>query len=109
MILPQYLATSAEVDAFEQVARQHQSVFREIVLLADRRESLSRFERRGDGSEWADHNRRMVASHGGPVFLGDLHDRLLELLRQRPSAVVIRSEPEAVEQTYAMLEEVLVG
>jgi predicted kinase len=109
VILPQYLATPPEVDAFEQVARKHHADFREVVLLADKRESLDRFERREDDSDWSAHNKRVVAGHGGPVFLGDLYDRLLELLRQRPSAVVITSAPEAVEETYAMLEGVLHG
>jgi len=109
VIVPQDLATSVEVDAFAQVADEQGADFREIVLLADKRESLDRFERHEDGSEWAEHNRRVVARHGGPVFLGELHDRLLELLRQRPSAVVITSEPDAVEETYAVLEQALRG
>jgi hypothetical protein len=32
-----------------------------------------------------------------------MYDRLMEVLRLRPAAVVVRSEPEAVETTYAAL------
>jgi hypothetical protein len=40
-------------------------------------------------------------------MLAAMYDQLLEFLRLRPSAVVVRSEPEAVEKTYASLLQVL--
>jgi hypothetical protein len=103
VILPQYLARADEIIAFERVAHDQGAVFREVVLLDDRSESIARFERRRDDSAWDEHNRRLVALWGGPALLADMYDRLTEVLRLRPSAVVVRSEPEAVEDTYALL------
>ena len=88
-------------------AHEQGADFREVVLLDEKAESIARFERRRDDSAWDKHNRRLVALEGGPVMLAAMYNRLLEVLRLRPSAVVVRSEPEAVEQTYASLTRVL--
>jgi predicted kinase len=103
VVLPQYLARLEEIEAFEQVADAEGADFREVVLLDGKAESLARFDRRRDGSPWGEHNRRLVARHGGPVLLAAMYDRLLEVVALRPSAVVVRAEPEAVEDTYALL------
>lgn len=107
VILPQYLARLDEIDAFESVAHEQGAEFREVVLLAEKTESIARFDRRTDDSEWGERNRRLVALHGGPLMLASMYDRLLEILQLRPSAVVVRSEFDAVENTYASLTEVL--
>ena len=103
VILPQYLARPEEIDAFEQVACERGADFREIVLLAERTESIARFDRRVDDSAWGEHNRRIVALQGGPVFLAAMYDRLLDIVQLRPSAVIVLSEPGAIESTYAAL------
>ena len=46
---------------------------------------------------------------GGDAFLGAMYDRLLDVLRARPSAVVVHSEPDAVEKTYAAPEQAVAG
>lgn len=108
VVLPQYLAKLEEIKRFEQVALDNGATFREIVLLADKPESIDRFERRQDLSEWDEHNRALVARHGGPAMLADLYDRLLAMVASRPSAMVVRSKPEAIEATYAAIEAPLV-
>ena len=40
-------------------------------------------------------------------MLAAMYDRLLALLEARPSGVVVRSEPDAIEATYAALESAL--
>jgi len=49
------------------------------------------------------HNRALVAQHEGSSMLAAMYDQLLEVLMLRPSAIVIRSELGAVEDTYASL------
>jgi hypothetical protein len=107
VILPQYLALADEISAFERVAHDQGAAFRELVLLDDRSDSVARFEHRRDDSTWDEHNRRLVALWRGPALLADVYDRLIEVLRLRPSAVVVRSELEAVEDTYASLVQAL--
>ena len=107
VIVPQYLARVDEIDAFERVAHEHGADFREVVILDEKAGSIARFDRRRDDSAWGEHNRRLVALRGGPVMLAAMYDRLLEILQLRPSAVVVRSEPEAVENTYASLTRAL--
>lgn len=103
VILPTHLGEAAEIEEFERIAADHGADFHEIVLLADRAEAIRRFERRTDLTEWDLHNRAIVAELGGPDFLAALHDQV-ERIAERPSVVVIRSEPDAIEQTYEALE-----
>jgi predicted kinase len=103
VVLPQYLGRIEEIERFERVARECGARFREIVLLDDRAPSIARFDSRQDDSDWGQHNRQVVAAQGGPAFLAAMYDRLVEVLRLRPAALVIRSAPGAIEETYAAL------
>lgn len=103
VVLPQYLARLEAIEAFEEVARAQGAEFRELVLLDGREESVERFHLRRDDSPWGVHNRELVAHRGGSAMLADMYDRLLDVLRHRPSAVVVRSDLDAVEGTYAAL------
>lgn len=107
VVLPQNITRLSEVEAFAAIAREQGADFREVVLLDDRAAALARFDDRTEDTEWNQHNRRLVESLGGVAFLGEMYDRLLEVVERRPSAVVIRSVPGAVEETYAALEDAL--
>lgn len=107
VVLPQYLARPDEIDAFEKVAHQQGAAFREVVLLDEKAEVVARFDRREDDSEWGRHNRRLVSDGGGPMLLAAMYDRLMEILPLRPSAVIVRSQADAVEDTYSSLIQAL--
>ena len=107
VVLPQFLGRLSEIERFEEVALANGAAFREVVLLADRPESLARFQRREDLTEWDVHNRALVARLGGEAFLARMYDQLQAVLAARPSAVVIHSEPDAIEATYAAVEAAL--
>ncbi len=107
VILPQYLARLDEIEAFEAVARRQGAEFREIVLLAEKSASIERFESRRDDTAWGEHNRRLVAVMGGRSMLADMYDRLLDIVKLRPSTVIVRSEPGDVEHTYRLLTQAL--
>lgn len=107
VVLPQYLARLDEIAAFERVAHGQGAEFREVVLLDDKEESIARFERRDDDSEWGQHNRRVVEQLGGSAMLATMYDRLLEIVRLRPGAVIVRSTSGAIERTYAALVQAL--
>lgn len=109
VIVPQYLASSAEIEAFERVAARNDAGFVEIILLADRAEALARFERREDLDEWGTHNRHVVATHGGTAFLGELYEQLCALVPTRLAAVMITSTAGDIEQTYAAVEQAALG
>lgn len=107
VVLPQFLGKVPEVERFERVAQEVGADFREVVLLQGRAESIARHEDRADDSEWGRFNREVVAAHGGPDFLAEMYDRLLDTVARRPSAVVVASEPGQVEATYAAVEAAL--
>ena len=103
VILPQYLARLDEINAFEEVAAENAADFLEFILFDTKEGSIARFDRRRDRTLWGQHNRRAVSLLGGPTMLASMYDQLLEIGRQRRSAVVIRSEVGAIEDTYALL------
>ncbi len=107
VILPQYLARLDQITAFENIARQNAADFLEFILLDDKDESVARFHRRPDLTAWDQHNRHIVAAQGGTAFLASMYDSLIEVARLRCSAVVIRSQAGAIEETYAQLVEAL--
>lgn len=107
VMFPHYLGSVEEIETFEAVAAEQQADFYELVLLADKSEAIDRFGRRQPDSDWHRHNRDVVAHHGGDDFLAGLYDQLLQILDLRPSAVVLQSEPGAIEETYASLVEAL--
>jgi predicted kinase len=109
VVLPQYFARLDEIRAFEKVAAGHGADFIEFILLDAKEESIARFDRRQDRTSWDEHNRRVVSLHGGPTMLATMYDQLLEIARLRRSAVIIRSEVGAIEETYALLIKVLSG
>ena len=107
VILPQYLSRIDEIEAFEKVALEVGADFREIVLLDEKAASIDRFDRRRDDSAWGVHNRRLVELWGGSLMLASLYDQLMRVLPLRPDAVVVHSEPEAIEDTYAAVVQAL--
>ena len=109
VVLPQFLGRLSEVEAFEAIAHAQGAAFAEVVLLDDRAAALARFEDRTDDTDWNQHNRRVVAALGGSTFLAAMYDALLEVVEQRPAAVIVWSRPGALEETYAAIEDALVG
>lgn len=107
VVLPQFLGRLEELAKFERVAQEQGARFREVVLLHDKAEAIARFERRRDDSAWGEHNRRLVARLGGATMLGGMYDQLMAILELRPAAMVVRSEPDAIEETYAAVLQAL--
>lgn len=107
VIVPQFRGQVAEIETFEQVARDAGAGFVEVVLMAGREAALSRFERRIDDSDWGRHNRASVAASGGRELLSAFYDRLLDALRHRPDALVLPTEENRIEDAYAALVQAL--
>ncbi|MGI8577646.1 MAG: AAA family ATPase [Nocardioidaceae bacterium] len=102
VIVPQYLGRLGEIERFEAVAVGSGAMFCEVVLMADKEQSLRRFANRSAAGELAWHRQvqEVVDSHGGPQLLAEMYDRLAEAMQRRPTAVVIPSEDGAISQTY---------
>lgn len=107
VILPQYLAKVGEIERFERAAKEQGAHFLEVVLLDDKAAAIARFDSRQDDSAWDQHNRQAVAAQGGPAFLAAVYDRLMQVVRLRSGAVIVRAELGSVEKTYTLLVEAL--
>jgi predicted kinase len=99
VVMPQYLGATAEVGEFERIARGAGAGFVEIVLMADRAESVERFLR-GTDDEWRQEIQRIVLDDGGDTHLQRLYDELLEGLVNRPGALLVTSVEGRVDVTY---------
>jgi predicted kinase len=109
VVLPQYFGRLENITMFERLAHEHGAEFREVVLLDDRAASIARFQDRLRDTDdpWVRHFHRIVERRGGPAELGTSYDQLMDVLRQRPDAVIVRSVAGAVDQTYQRLLGVL--
>lgn len=106
VVLPQLLADPAEVARFEASARSAGAEFVERMLLDDADRAVTRFGRRGqDGpaDPWHDQVQAIVAADGGDASLARTHARLMRLLEERPSCVVVASDEGDVGGTYRRL------
>lgn len=111
VVMPQYLGRLTEIERFEAVARENNAMFCEAVLMDAKERSLERFTQRSQAAElpWHRHAGEVVDRNGGLSLLADMYDQLLDVLRVRPSARVVRSDPGAIAQTYEALVAVLDG
>ena len=109
VVLPQYLAEVDEITAVEELAREHGAGWREVVLLDDREPAIERFHHRAQQSTdpWIRHHHRLIEQGGGSAVLAGMYDRLMEVVRLRPGAVVVPSAAGAVQETYELLADAL--
>jgi hypothetical protein len=100
------LVDPAELARFEDAATDAGAVFVERILMDTPAASIARFHRRGGDAPvdpWHDHVRTVVAGEGGDARLVGYHDGLERLLRERPSAVLVSSTEDAIDETYRAL------
>ncbi|WP_106188797.1 AAA family ATPase [Umezawaea tangerina] len=105
VVLPHFFGQVEEVESFEGFVREHGADFVEVVLLDDRAVAVERFNHRARGSvdPWVRHHFRLIGVNGGSVVLEGMYDRLLEVVRMRPGAVVVRSVVGEVQETYGLV------
>jgi predicted ABC-type ATPase len=109
VIMPQFLGQLTEIERIETVARDSDAVFCEVVLMDTKERSVERFNRRGKNGElpWHRQVQQIVERGGGQAFLARMHDQLTAVLAARPDAIVVRSAPGAIQQTYEALTAIL--
>jgi predicted kinase len=101
VIVPQYLGRLPFIEQLEQVAFHAGSTFHELVLMDTRRNAIERFHARAEDPELRTHHREAVAmTTGGDAELGEMYDRLVALLEQRPRAQVVRTTADDVDGAY---------
>ena len=98
VVVPQLIVKAEGLRMFEAAARAAEASFHEIVLMDDREGAVARFRGRPNthGSILA-----AVKAGGGDQMLRDYYDELVELVSERPDAVLVTSTFGAVEETYA--------
>jgi AAA domain len=102
VVMPQYLGRLSEVELFVEVALAADVPFLEVVLMDNKPSSIRRFGQRGSGTEstWHQDVARVVERAGGDRHLAELHDQLVDLVGQRPAAIVVECRAGQLERTY---------
>ena len=112
VVFPQLLVNPTELARFEACATRAGARFVERYLMADVDQAVARFDRRGTtgaSDQWHDQVQAIVASSGGEQALVRYHAALLQLLEQRPEAMVIESAEGQTDATYRQLLHSLPG
>lgn len=109
VVMPQFLCSLSEIGRFEAAATTSGSRFLEIVLMDSKDRSADRFTTRGDDAEkpWHREVQEIVRESGGVEHLAELYDQLVEVIRLRPSAVVVTSEAGAIDATFRQVSAAL--
>jgi predicted kinase len=106
VVLPQMLLDPVELGRFEAAARAVGAGFVERFVTDDREAGTARFHRRGSAEQpdpWHSAVREIVAREGGDAYLARCHERLEELLAERPLAVRVPSVEGEEDATYRAL------
>jgi predicted kinase len=109
VVMPQYLGRLSEIQRFERVALDAGVEFREIALTETLERSIERFSQRGGDDPWHRQVRDIVDRSGGAQLLAAMHDQLTMVLRERPQATLLPSEPGAIRETYDALRAALIA
>jgi predicted kinase len=111
VVLPQLLVNPAELARIEACAHRANARFVERFLMDDVHRVVERFNRRGadeTADPWHAQVRAIVATEGGDELLVHYHSALMQLIAERPDAVVIQSREGAVDEAYQHLVDSLV-
>ena len=100
VIAPQYLARPEFIDELEEVASRTDSTFHELVLMDTRAKAIARFHARSDDPYLGTHHAESVAMTAGDEELGEMYDRLVTLLGERPRARKIETRAGDIDHAY---------
>jgi predicted kinase len=102
VVVPQFVARPDFLDQLALVAAESGAEFYEIVLLDTKEHVLRRFADRSRAAADPTHvaAQEMLDRHGGVDELAAMYDRLLAVVAERPSAVVVPTASGDVRATY---------
>jgi predicted kinase len=106
VVIPQYLARPRFLDELDALAAEVGIALREFVLLDTKENWLRRWAAR-EALVAAARRPVRTADQPGEESIGDMYDRLLSMLADRPAAVAIRTEQGKPAAAYQALSDAL--
>jgi predicted kinase len=105
VIVPQIIRDADYFHQFEQLARQVNAKFFEVLLTADRDESIRRFIERGKADGYPDGFRPdgLIDRGGREEKLVKMYDEMMKIVSQRPNTITIHPEFGKENETYQEL------
>jgi|1186.fasta_scaffold781994_1 predicted kinase len=102
VVVPQYLGRLEFILELEALADQVRAEFVEIALVSDPDDAVARFTRRMEQPENDEHRGAAALQErsGGLAALGEMYERLLQVIEARPSTRSVMTVDGAIELTY---------
>jgi predicted kinase len=109
VVVPQFLGRPEFIEALEELARDVDADFHEIVLMLGKQAAVRRFTDRTQAAANPAHleAQQLLDATGGIAELEAMHDRLTTLLASRPHAHIIAMEASTPDQAYRDILSVL--
>ncbi len=111
VVIPQFLGQFPFIERLEALASDLGAPFRHVVLMADKEQAIARFRARSEAPDALEQHREAADLSGGTAGLAGMYDALLNVLAQRPDAVVVDSlrgdVPATLQRLQAALADVL--
>jgi hypothetical protein len=103
VIIPQHLGRAQFIEELEKLASEVGVDFREVVLLDDRDQALTRFTERTRAGSDPTHleAQELLDRTGGHEELAVMCDRIVAIIATRPSARVVRTEAGQIDAAYS--------
>lgn len=105
VIVPNLMETTEQHENFERVARAHQAVFREVVLMADKDTAIERCKARARRLGYEDGFRPggVLDTHGRERRLAEMYENVIAATALRAGTVIIRPTEGDVAGAYRQL------
>lgn len=101
VVIPQCMSRAGFLEQLEDLARDADASFCEIILLDSKENALRRFAERGSQADpQAREAHEIAGHHGGVDELSAIYDRLISLIACRPGSLVIPTRDGQAEQAY---------
>jgi hypothetical protein len=107
VIVPDLMESAELHENFERIARAHNALFREFVLLSDESDAIERCKARARRMGHADGFRPggVLDTHGREVRLQEMHNNLLAATALRENAIIIHPTLGDIDGTYQQIIE----
>lgn len=107
VVIPQIIRKVELLERFEQVAKEANADFKEVLLLVNKEEAISRFKERSYAQGHASGFRPggLIDTGGRETKLATMYDDMISTTNERPNTIIIEPEYGNIDSTYRELIE----
>ena len=109
VVIPQILQTAELADSFQQLAKDYNADYYEILLSVSKEEAINRFIKRGKAGGHPNGFRPggIIDTSGRKKKLAEMYDSMIEVAKTRPHVIKVEPALGNIEETYSDLIKML--